>query len=69
MDRLVELIRSAKDERDLAAIDGMNAFAAAVILSYNSLDEFLEKTPQERTAVFGSLIGVERVVCHLLPIP
>ena len=51
-----------KDERDLALIDGMNTFAAAIILSFNNLDEFLDKLPQQRMSEFGGLVGVERMV-------
>ena len=52
-----------QDERDLAAVDGMNVFAAAIILSKNSLDEFLDKLPEQRSEDFGNLIGRARIVC------
>lgn len=41
----------------------MNVFAAAVILSKNNLDDFLDKNSQERIDEFGKLIGMERIVC------
>lgn len=56
-----------QDERDLAAIDGMNVFAAAVILCSISLDDFLDKTPEERVEEFGDLIGRSRVVSRVYP--
>ncbi|KAI0692951.1 hypothetical protein BC835DRAFT_1097792 [Cytidiella melzeri] len=49
------------DEHDLAALDGMNVFIAAVILSRHSLDGFLERTPEQRAKEFGGLIGVDRI--------
>lgn len=40
----------------------MNVFAAAVILSRNTLDEFLDKPAEQRSEEFGELIGYERIV-------
>ncbi|GJE89459.1 hypothetical protein PsYK624_055600 [Phanerochaete sordida] len=57
----LELEDEDLDERDLAAIDGMNAFAAAVVLSSASLDDFLERTPDERLEAFGDLVGRHRI--------
>ncbi|KAJ3540953.1 hypothetical protein NM688_g6155 [Phlebia brevispora] len=50
------------DEQDLAAIDGMNVFAAAAILSSISLDDFLDMTAQERIDQFGTTIGEDRII-------
>ncbi|KAI0094483.1 hypothetical protein BDY19DRAFT_22568 [Irpex rosettiformis] len=50
------------DERDLAVFDGMNVFAAAVILSRDNLDNFIDKPPEQRAAEFGELIGHDRIV-------
>lgn len=41
---------------------GMNVFAACLILSQMSLDEFLSLAPQERTERFGQLLGNKRMV-------
>ena len=51
-----------QDERDLGALAGMNVFAACLILSQMSLDEFLSLAPQERTERFGQLLGIKRMV-------
>lgn len=51
-----------KDEQDLASIDGMNFFAACVILCQNSLQDFLDLTSEERVSQFGRLVGQERMV-------
>ncbi|KZT08645.1 uncharacterized protein LAESUDRAFT_613417, partial [Laetiporus sulphureus 93-53] len=48
-------------EPDLAQVDGMNSFAASIILSQVSLDEFLGMTVQERLDAFGALVGFERI--------
>ena len=37
-----------QDERNLTAVDGMNAFAAAAILSYISLQDFLALRADQR---------------------
>ncbi|KAF7793464.1 hypothetical protein EIP86_004576 [Pleurotus ostreatoroseus] len=63
--RWLDLDEEDTDEQDLAAIDGMNVFAAAVILANMGLDAFLGTTPQERIDQFGSIIGVNRVVSQL----
>ncbi|KAH9942948.1 hypothetical protein B0H21DRAFT_710023 [Amylocystis lapponica] len=48
-------------ESDLAAFDGMNTFAASIILSQTSLDEFLTKTPEERLHGYAGLVGLDRM--------
>lgn len=40
----------------------MNVFAAAVILTSTTLDDFLDKNAEERLKEFGSLIGTQRMV-------
>ena len=40
----------------------MNVFAAAAILCNITLDDFLDKTPDERVEQFGNLIGRYRMV-------
>ncbi|EKM61502.1 uncharacterized protein PHACADRAFT_190671 [Phanerochaete carnosa HHB-10118-sp] len=57
----LELDDEDLDERDLAAIDGMNVFAAAIILNSVTLDDFLEKMPDERLQLFGELVGRHRI--------
>jgi len=43
-------------------MNGMNTFAARVILCQRSLHGFLDLTPEERIREFGPLIGTYRVV-------
>lgn len=54
----------------LAAVHGMNAFAAIVMLYNKSLDAILDLSPEARLAEFGPLLGKERVVSRssLLPL-
>ncbi|KAA1471446.1 hypothetical protein DENSPDRAFT_115917 [Dentipellis sp. KUC8613] len=52
-----------EDEHNLGCAPGMNAFAAAAILSQVSLDGFLDMSPDERLGL-APLIGHERMV-HL----
>lgn len=40
----------------------MNVFAAAVVLSSVTLDDFLDKAPDERLDAFGELVGRHHVV-------
>jgi hypothetical protein len=49
-------------ESDLARVDGMNAFAAATVLSETSFDHFLDMSPEVRREHFANLIGDSRVV-------
>jgi hypothetical protein len=44
----------------------MNVFAAAVILSKNNLDDFLDKPAEQRVKEFGHLIGLDRIVRSVL---
>ncbi|KAJ7460988.1 hypothetical protein B0H11DRAFT_160147 [Mycena galericulata] len=49
-------------EQDLAAADGMNRFAAFVILCQIDLAEFLELRPEARVEKFGVFVGLERMM-------
>ena len=53
---------ATKYEEDLAAVDGMNPFAALVILSSKPLQEILDSAPNARLAEFGPLVGFHRMV-------
>jgi hypothetical protein len=46
----------------LAAVVGMNTFAAAIMLARTSLAEFLAMGQDQRLQEFGPLVGVERIV-------
>ncbi|EJC98598.1 uncharacterized protein FOMMEDRAFT_31644 [Fomitiporia mediterranea MF3/22] len=48
-------------ERDLAELEGMNTYCAAVILRCCTLEEFLEMHPKHRTEGLVDLIGKERI--------
>ncbi|KAL5536135.1 hypothetical protein ACEPAF_4240 [Sanghuangporus sanghuang] len=48
-------------ERDLAEVEGMNTFCAAMILQCCTLEEFLGLTPNERSEGLAELIGFERI--------
>jgi hypothetical protein len=71
----VKLLMTPKGEQDLAAADGMNRFAAFVILCQIDLGEFLELTPEDRVDKFGMFVSSERmvrwstfaVISHYLP--
>jgi hypothetical protein len=54
-----------KGEQDLAAADGMNRFAAFLILCQIDLGDFLELTPDARVEKFGAFVGAERMVRSL----
>ena len=43
-------------------MDGMNAFAASVILCQETLQDFLDLAAEARALKFGYLVGQERVV-------
>ncbi|KAH9929682.1 uncharacterized protein B0H18DRAFT_995724 [Fomitopsis serialis] len=49
-------------EYDLAGVDGMNAFAASIILSQMRLDDFLDTGPEDRVQYFGPYVGHDRLV-------
>ncbi|KAJ4478414.1 hypothetical protein J3R30DRAFT_2898104 [Lentinula aciculospora] len=53
---------AGEDEENLAIADGMNHFAACVILCQISLDEFLEISAEERSARFTPYVGNYRMV-------
>ncbi|KAI0334386.1 hypothetical protein GY45DRAFT_1367576 [Cubamyces sp. BRFM 1775] len=48
-------------EYDLCGVDGMNLFAASLLLSQTSLEDFLEKSADERLLDFEELIGMQRL--------
>ncbi|KAH8111888.1 hypothetical protein DFH11DRAFT_1789389 [Phellopilus nigrolimitatus] len=48
-------------ERDLADVEGMNAFCAAIILRCCTVGEFLDMMPEQRAEGFADLIGKERI--------
>ena len=53
---------NGQDESDLAMVTGMNAFAACLVLSQMSSDQFLSLTPQGRAERFDQLLGTKRMV-------
>ncbi|GBE77464.1 hypothetical protein SCP_0103390 [Sparassis crispa] len=48
-------------ELDLAGVDGMNMFAASIVLCQISLEDFLDQTPEERLDYYAALVGTERI--------
>ncbi|KAK0491325.1 hypothetical protein IW261DRAFT_1354821 [Armillaria novae-zelandiae] len=52
----------AEEEESLAAVSGMNRFAAYVILCQVTVEEFLDLSPQERIDRFGIYVGHERMM-------
>ncbi|KAM5536064.1 hypothetical protein V8D89_010322 [Ganoderma adspersum] len=48
-------------ECDLCGVDSMNPFASCLLLSQVSLENFLEKTPEERLLEYRTLIGSDRI--------
>jgi len=51
-----------QDEADLAAVQGMNPFAAFVMLYQKSLQDILDMSPDGRGAEFSYLVGSQRIV-------
>ncbi|SJL02316.1 uncharacterized protein ARMOST_05642 [Armillaria ostoyae] len=51
-----------EEEESLAAVSGMNRFAAYVILCQITVEEFLDLFPQERIDMFGIYVGHERMM-------
>lgn len=51
-----------EEEESLAAVSGMNRFAAYVILCQITVEQFLDLSPQERIDRFGIYVGYERMV-------
>ncbi|KAJ6500557.1 hypothetical protein C8R45DRAFT_863187 [Mycena sanguinolenta] len=49
-------------EQDLAAVDGMNRFAAYLILCQIDLGDFLELSAEARMEKFSAFIGMERMM-------
>ena len=52
----------SQGESDLARVQGMNAFAAFVMLYDRSLETILDLSPETRLAEFGPLLGQGRMV-------
>jgi hypothetical protein len=50
-----------EDEADLASVEGMNPFAAFVMLYHVSLQEILDMSPESRAAEFSYLVGSQRI--------
>ncbi|KAG2358874.1 hypothetical protein BDR07DRAFT_1611638 [Suillus spraguei] len=50
-----------EDEADLASVEGMNPFAAFVMLYQGSLQEILDMSPESRVAEFSYLVGSQRI--------
>lgn len=48
-------------EADLTNVEGMNAFAAYVMLYGRTLEDVLDMSPESRMEEFGGLVGKERV--------
>ncbi|KAI0639961.1 hypothetical protein C8Q77DRAFT_1045891 [Trametes polyzona] len=48
-------------EYDLCGVDGMNLFAASLLLSQTTLEDFLEMSPDERLLEYAELVGIERM--------
>ncbi|KAI0363531.1 hypothetical protein BV20DRAFT_1007236 [Pilatotrama ljubarskyi] len=48
-------------EYDLCGVDGMNLFAASLLLSQTSLEDFLERSADERLLEYGELVGAARM--------
>jgi hypothetical protein len=46
----------------MATVDGMNVFAAAIILYQMSVTDFLDLSAEARLNEFGPLVGVPRMV-------
>lgn len=49
-----------EDEADLASVEGMNPFAALVMLYQRSLQEIFDMSPENRAAEFSYLVGSQR---------
>ncbi|KAJ7273096.1 hypothetical protein C8J57DRAFT_1715378 [Mycena rebaudengoi] len=49
-------------EQELAQADGMNLFAAFVILCQMDLEDFLDLEPQARIEKFADFVGLERIM-------
>ncbi len=57
----------SQGEYDLCGVQGINCFAAALLLSQISLEDFLEKFTEARLSEFGELIGMDRIVSIAVP--
>lgn len=50
-----------QDEADLGSVEGMNPFAAFVMLYQRSLQDILDMSPESRAAEFSYLVGSQRI--------
>lgn len=50
-----------EDEADLGSVEGMNPFAAFVMLYQRSLQDILDMSPESRAAEFSYLVGSQRI--------
>ncbi|THV07980.1 hypothetical protein K435DRAFT_772305 [Dendrothele bispora CBS 962.96] len=50
------------EEESMAAADGMNRFAAYMILCQIAVDDFIEMAPGERVTKFGPFVGDQRMI-------
>ncbi|KAI8995275.1 hypothetical protein BD414DRAFT_410707 [Trametes punicea] len=48
-------------EFDLSGVQGMNLFAASLLLSHTTLEDFLEMSSHERVLQYGQLVGMDRI--------
>ncbi|KAG6896756.1 hypothetical protein C0992_006331 [Termitomyces sp. T32_za158] len=58
----------SEEEKDLALINGMNHFSAAIVLFQMTLQVFLDVGPEERLAMVGPLIGNDAIAAFNLEI-
>ncbi|KAL1951153.1 hypothetical protein VTO73DRAFT_302 [Trametes versicolor] len=60
-----ERVWLTQDERDgeydLGGVSGMNIFVAALLLYQTTLEDFLEKSAEDRLLEYSDLVGVERM--------
>jgi len=56
---------NSQEEQSLAAAEGMNHFAACVILRQVSISELLDMEPEDRLARFEHQVGANKVVSSL----
>ncbi|KAH9913316.1 uncharacterized protein BXZ73DRAFT_106964 [Epithele typhae] len=48
-------------EDELSSVDGMNLFAASLLLSQTTLEKLLETSPDERLVEYSDLVGADRM--------
>lgn len=60
--RMYIMLPFFQDEADLGSVEGMNPFAALVMLYQRSLQDILDMSPESRAAEFSYLVGSQRIV-------